>query len=85
MKDAALTPPPLPNPPRPEWVARFVRRILELDPGRSDADAIEEAGALYDCCWGEYTPEQAVDVATGRIDPAVELSHLFVGEESRLA
>lgn len=70
-------PPPLPNPPRKEWVERFTKRIHEEDPSAPLASAREEAEALYEVCWGEYTPEQAADVATGKIEPADDLAHLF--------
>ena len=69
--------PPNPYPARAEWVARFTRRIQEADSTVPLASAREEAEALYEVCWGEYTPEQAADVATGLIEPVDDLAHLF--------
>jgi hypothetical protein len=77
MTHAIQPPPPIPNPRKPEWVERFTRRIQEADPTVPLASAREEAEALYEVCWGEYTPEQAADVATGLIEPADDLAHLF--------
>lgn len=74
---AQPSPPPIPNPRKPEWVERFTRRIQEADPSVPLASAREEAEALYEVCWGEYTPEQAADVATGLIEPADDMAHLF--------
>lgn len=66
-----------PHPQRQEWIERFTRRIHAENLSVPLASAREEAEALYENCWGEYTPEQAADVATGKIQPAAASSHLF--------
>jgi hypothetical protein len=70
---------PLPTCPslaKPRWIDRFTRCIRDGDPSVPWKSAREEAEALYEACWGQYT-QQAADVATGLIEPVDDLAHLF--------
>ncbi|RYZ16913.1 MAG: hypothetical protein EOO70_03315 [Myxococcaceae bacterium] len=77
MQDDLCLPPLSPNPPRLEWIGRCAAQLVKCDATLLESVALEEAEALFDVCSGEYTPEQAADVATGALQPLHDDHHAF--------